>query len=551
MERARGRGSSRGRAPRRLSENREKKRQEQRRRIELRKRRELKERKRLDRRSLRERKKLEKERLKKERRRARIEAVRERRRRIAERRKIRRFRRNKHRIDTGLLIFGLIAAYIVAIIVSSAQETRVTGYEVKKGSLAVNKAARGVAIRDEIVKKAEASGYINYYARESERVSNGALVCSIDETGRLSEILQENQSISMNLTDKDLLELKTSIMNFRKSFYPSNFRTVYDFKYTAGSTIEKLVNANVLETLRGVSNNGTITSTVNMEYADDAGVVVYSTDGLESVKADMVNKFVFDEQSHMRDMHNSNTIVSENENAFKIIRSENWSIVVPWDESWNSAEETGDSGIEDGKYINVRFLKNGYTAWALMTIHHLEDGDYLELSFNNSMITFATDRYIDIELLTNEKDGLKIPRSAIVDKDFYLVPEEYLTRGGDSDSDGFIRETYLESGEKSTEFVKAEVYDKIDGMYYVDTKVFSSGDVLIKPDSTEQYTVSEKTKLTGVYNMNSGYADFRKINLLYANKEYAIVESGTMYGLNVYDHIVLNGKDVEDKDFFL
>ena len=168
------------------------------------------------------------------------------------------------------------------------------------------------------------------------------------------------------------------------------------------------------------------------------------------------------------------------------------------------------------------------------------------------MITFATERFIDIELLTDDKQGLKIPVSAIVDREFYLIPEEYMTKGGDSDADGFIREAYLESGEKTSEFVEADVYDKVDGKIYVDTKVFNSGDVLIKPDSTDSFTVSEKTKLISVvYNMNSGYADFRKIKLLYSNKEYAIVESGTMYGLNVYDHIVLNGKDVEDKDFFL
>ena len=108
---------------------------------------------------------------------------------------------------------------------------------------------------------------------------------------------------------------------------------------------------------------------------------------------------------------------------------------------------------------------------------------------------------------------------------------------------------YLESGEKSTEFVDATVYDKQDGKVYIDTLVFNPGDVILKPDSDETYTVSEKASLTGVYNMNNGYADFTKINVLYSNKEYSIVESGTNYGLRVYDHIVLDGESVNEDEF--
>ena len=49
--------------------------------------------------------------------------------------------------------------------------------------------------------------------------------------------------------------------------------------------------------------------------------------------------------------------------------------------------------------------------------------------------------------------------------------------------------------------------------------------------------------------MNKGYADFTQITILYRNREYAIVKSNTDYGLNVYDHIVLDGNSVNDDDF--
>ena len=38
----------------------------------------------------------------------------------------------------------------------------------------------------------------------------------------------------------------------------------------------------------------------------------------------------------------------------------------------------------------------------------------------NSMVTFCSDRFIDIELLLEDEKGLKIPNSAIVEKEFLV-----------------------------------------------------------------------------------------------------------------------------------
>ena len=61
--------------------------------------------------------------------------------------------------------------------------------------------------------------------------------------------------------------------------------------------------------------------------------------------------------------------------------------------------------------------------------------------------------------------------------------------------------------------------------------------------------MSKRATLIGVYNINKGYADFKQINILYKNDEYSIVESGTTYGLSVYDYIVLDAESVNENDF--
>jgi hypothetical protein len=93
------------------------------------------------------------------------------------------------------------------------------------------------------------------------------------------------------------------------------------------------------------------------------------------------------------------------------------------------------------------------------------------------------------------------------------------------------------------------VYSSNDDEYYVDNSNLSVGDYIQKPDSTEKMAVSKSGTLTGVYNMNKGYADFKQITILAQNDEYSIVSSNTQYGLTVYDRIVLDAQSVDTDEF--
>ena len=125
--------------------------------------------------------------------------------------------------------------------------------------------------------------------------------------------------------------------------------------------------------------------------------------------------------------------------------------------------------------------------------------------------------------------------------------EEARSNGGES----IVRQCYLEDGTISSEILEVEVYnfDSESGEYYLDSTFLNAGDILYKLDGQETFTVSKRATLTGVYNMNKGYADFKQINILYQNEEYAIVKSNTKYGLSVYDYIVLNAETVSDDQF--
>ena len=54
--------------------------------------------------------------------------------------------------------------------------------------------------------------------------------------------------------------------------------------------------------------------------------------------------------------------------------------------------------------------------------------------------------------------------------------------------------------------------------------------------------------LQGVYNINKGYAVFKKVDILCENDEYYIVREGDSYGLSNYDHIVQEGSSVSPEE---
>lgn len=268
-------------------------------------------------------------------------------------------------------------------------------------------------------------------------------------------------------------------------------------------------------------------------------------DGFETLTPQAITMEHFDENNYEAQQLYSNELITTGDTIFRLSTDENWCIIVP-------IEETYGQELVAEEYVKVRFTRNGYESWAQTGVIYGADGNsYLQLDFNNSMITFANDRFVDFELVLHEETGLKIPNSSIVNKEFFIIPEDYLTIGGENNKDGVIRESYNEDGTIYSEFVETEIYshDEQNGEYYLDTAILQLGDKLYKPGSQDTYTVSKKASLIGVYNMNKGYADFRQINILYQNEEYAIVKSNTQYGLNVYDYIVLDAAAVSDDQF--
>lgn len=453
--------------------------------------------------------------------------------------------RNYHRplnINIGMIIFGVMFIYIIICILMYTRTEHLSGYEVKTGALTVNNVYRGIALREESLYTSIDAGYVYYFVPEGTHVACGDLVYAVDSSSNLAELMNETTE-EEKLTNSDYSSLKAKIMNYRSTFDETAFSTVYDFKYDLQNEVAKLNNQALLHAM----NEMTETAGISRCYADKAGAVVFSDDGFEETLPQDITWESFNEENYNKNQYLAADRFGKNDKVYKLVTKEDWEVVIPVD-----TERVPE--LQEAEYVKVKFMKDQYETSGKVTVYGSDEEQnvtFVGLAFNTAMINYITDRFVDVELVLEEKTGLKIPNSAIAERNFFLIEEDYIVLHDDNKTQGVMRQTFTEDNEVTTEFVNTPIYnvDEEAGLYYVDESVLKVGDVLYKPDSTETCTVSKQASLTGVYNINKGYADFKQIKILYDNEEYSIVESNTNYGLRAYDYIALDAATVVADQF--
>ena len=92
-----------------------------------------------------------------------------------------------------------------------------------------------------------------------------------------------------------------------------------------------------------------------------------------------------------------------------------------------------------------------------------------------------------------------------------------------------------------------------EGLDVSDSEVNGSGssgpsgyDTGVKAQPSGLYQINSKRPLKGAYNVNKGYTVFKKVEILESANGYSIIKKNSSYGLQVYDHIVLDASGVHD-----
>lgn len=465
--------------------------------------------------------------------------------------------------NIATIMFGALFVYMIVTVILYSTSSHVTSYQVTVGPLTKNPVCTALAIREEQIVPAGASGYVEYYAREGMQVRKNGSVYAITNTRK--------EVKSVELSEEQLEKMRSNMANFSYGFSGSDFYDAYSFKYELQGII--LQAAGIMEQgsadSKGEADTDEETGALvgeevgsmvalgrqSVYTAPEAGIVVYSTDGYESLTTENITEEAFNEKSYKKTDLLTSKEIAAGDPVYKVITSENWTLMVPLTDKLAATL----SGRES---IKVKFTKDGESQNGSLSIVQIGNQKAARIQLKNGMTRYASDRFLEVELVINTQSGLKIPVSSVVEKEFYTIPRNFLAQGDNGEGKGFIREVDGKSS-SVTEFVDAVIYKEVNskgqeigwgeeedtsGYCYVDKETFEEGDVLKKPDSSETYTVKETDKLQGVYGMNKGYAVFRQINILDQNEEYCIVSQGTSYGLQAFDYIVLDGESVKEEE---
>lgn len=445
---------------------------------------------------------------------------------------------NRKNINIGIIMFSIIFIYLIATIIMYITAPHVTVYEVRQGSILKDNAYTGLAIREEEVVYADTSGYANYYVENNSKIRVGTKIYTISDKKLVFQESNEANENALSSSETSTFYLK--LHDYNNQFVESKYADTYQVKNELTSTLDKSINkskAKKLETLLAEGNS----SILNVKSASRDGVFVCAVDGMENIKAEEVTSQLLSKENYKRTDFHDNQKIAEGSPIYKLVTSDKWSLFV------EVSEETRDMLLEKTS-IKVNFKKDNQELRAQLSFLENTEKPIIRLQFNHSMIRYVNERYLDIELILEDQTGLKIPKSAETSKYFYVIPKDYLTQGGNSNSDGVLVQSKNKSNETITQFLQVTVYFEEDDRIYLDPNVFEEAAILVKPNSSETLQLKEKKSLKGVYCINKGYAVFKQIQILCESDEYYIIKEGNSFGLSNYDHIALDGKNINEND---
>lgn len=447
---------------------------------------------------------------------------------------------------TAKILFAIFILYIFIFGIIAFSKKAEKTYEVHAGSLASDQTYTGFIIRNETVVNSEYAGNVNYYVREGTRVKKDDIIYTVDETGRVSALLEELNNGENSLSSNDLSDIKSMLSMYKKEYDINHFDQLYDLKVNIDSTVLRATNQALIDNLDTLIEKTGSADLFKMIEADRTGIVQYTLDGYEGTKLDDFNASMLDKSEYKAQNLYLQDMAVKGSPIYRLITDEKWQIVFKL-----TSEEIDKYQLNNKTSINVSFKKNKVKAIAGFSIINKDGNYYGVLSLQDYMLRFANDRYVDFEISTSSYEGLKLPVSAITEQNFFVVPSEYITSGGGSNDEGFLCEYYNESGAKITEFIKADIFYNDNKFCYVHTDSLSSGYVILPVENsgkTESYTVGEKKLLTGVFCVNTGYTVFKRVEIVEQGKEYCISKKGVSNGISLYDRILLDAEGKKEGD---
>ena len=446
-------------------------------------------------------------------------------------------RKTRISINVWIIIGVVIIIYLLVRFCTYFFGNTTSLYEVVAGSSEgrFNTQYTALVLRDETVINSVKTGYINFFIGDATPINVGAQTYVIDESGELSARLEEASRNQTILNENELRQIKDTIYDFDTTYNPDNYYDTYYFKYKLQSQVLDLINSNVFENINSdVSSSSSGTYTI--AKSEISGIMQHSIDGFEEYTLDDIEAALFRRTNYTKEIIKSNDLVDQGSPIYKVVTSEDWQLVI---------QLNSDDDYDDLDYVTIEFLSDGLITDAEFSTFTKAGAKYGVISLDKYMIRYISDRYVPIQIVSDTISGLKIPKSSVGEEQFYIIPVEFLTQGGNSTGTGFNRQIIKSDGTTSVEYIDCKIAKLTDEYAYVSVNDLEAGDVLIQTETNTQYKVTAKENLQGAYISAGGNYSFTIVDILGEENGYYIVSENTTGGLRIYDQIL---KDASEYD---
>lgn len=443
--------------------------------------------------------------------------------------------RQQRNINIGAVIFIFIFVYICANVFMFFTKNHLSSYEVSVGAATDEMLVHGVIIRNEELIYTDTAGYISYYQKEGERISKKSTLYSVDESKQVYEMLTNNSSFELG--KNELAMIQKEVKKFQKKYADVDFETVSDFKYDIENIIAEVLYEKKMDNIQEMLKENGIVSGFKVVNSPYSGIVTYHYDNYETLKVKSVTADTFNQNNYKKTQLRTTDLISTEQPVCKIIKSQDWKIV-------GMISQEQYEKLQERQKIRVTLLKDNFTTTVPFSVYTSGGEYFIRLDFSKYMEKYLDERFVEVELHINDANGLKIPNTAIIEKDFYVIPNNMFNYGGDSKRKGITVLSYDTNGEAKATYVEPTIYHQDEDYSYVSVEAFERGTKIISTETQETYQLTTIGSLKGVYNVNNGYFLFRKVDVIYENDEYCIVKENVANSISIYDQIALDASMV-------
>jgi hypothetical protein len=294
--------------------------------------------------------------------------------------------------------------------------------------------AYGIIIKDEKVYNASVSGNVTYFCEDGTKVREGQLIVDLNTDTNAADISKQIAEIQtaidkkkntgnsvVSLSNETLVsyenEIQASILNNELN---SMYNIVGQVNNSIGiasyeNSYEQFDTAQ-LETMKASLNSSISTNKVPY-YSGQSGLVSFKIDGLENEYKyedvlSMTPSSTVKKEVTVSDKKQS-SIAEVNEGIFKIIKNFDYYIVATVD---NEKAKL----FSENKFIKTRVISDSaeHEVWGyIKKINYGSEQSVLILYFDDYFYKIYDKRYVDLELITDIYEGIKINTKSLIQKD--------------------------------------------------------------------------------------------------------------------------------------